>query len=148
MTIWRTILMNPANHSTGEIQTTTSQTNADSTDCPVSIEKLIDAMQMCGWYNGLRPHIMWLIDYIKTHIENHKGYIQVMRPDRLNYDYGDFIEGSYAWMLCVCMFGDYGTSPRYGWIEKPEEAIKFLESILPDPDDDENEEDINGQEQN
>lgn len=34
------------------------------------------------------------------------------------------------WILLVSMFGEYGTSPRSGWIERPKEAAQFLKDVL------------------
>lgn len=33
------------------------------------------------------------------------------------------------WMMLVIMFGDWGTSPRYGWIEKIHEFRNFVQQI-------------------
>lgn len=33
------------------------------------------------------------------------------------------------WQLLVLMFGDYGTSPRYGWIDDTKGAIAYLEEL-------------------
>jgi len=94
----------------------------------MTLERLIEAMKDCGWYNGLRPQLEELI----AHIESNSSNRYVECPDNINFDDADIMPASYAWMLCVLMFGNYGTSPRYGWIEHPNEAISFLKSILPD----------------
>lgn len=36
------------------------------------------------------------------------------------------------WTMFVLMYGDYGTSPRGGWIEKSEESLKFFEGLYND----------------
>lgn len=33
------------------------------------------------------------------------------------------------WQLIVCMYGDYGTSPRSGWITNLSGALRFLEEL-------------------
>ena len=33
------------------------------------------------------------------------------------------------WQLLVLMFGDYGTSPRYGWIDDTRGAIAYLKEL-------------------
>lgn len=33
---------------------------------------------------------------------------------------------SFLWMCLVQMFGDYGTSPRYGWVNRPDDACEWL----------------------
>ena len=37
------------------------------------------------------------------------------------------------WQMLVEMFGDCGTSPRFGWIEKRKECAEFLREILNAP---------------
>ena len=37
-----------------------------------------------------------------------------------------------VWSMFVLMFGSYGTSPRYGWIEKVAEFKTFLQKIYND----------------
>lgn len=99
-------------------------------------EKLIKGMTMCGDYNGLHDDIQFLIDHIEKNTrEPISGYKQTMPPDTIKWVTIKNMEMKYVWMLCVCMFGGYGTSPRCGWIEQQDEAIEFLKSILPRPDD-------------
>jgi hypothetical protein len=40
------------------------------------------------------------------------------------------------WMLLVGMFGDWGTSIRGGWIERHDECIAFIKSIMPEDEED------------
>lgn len=44
-----------------------------------------------------------------------------------DYDFGGL---QVIWMMCVCMFGDYGTSPRWGWIKDWQGCRTFLEKNL------------------
>ena len=44
------------------------------------------------------------------------------------------------WMFLVTLFGDYGTSPRYGWIEKMAECKSFLDDIIKELEEEEVEE--------
>ena len=37
---------------------------------------------------------------------------------------------SVIWQMLVEMFGDCGTSPRFGWIEKRKECAEFLREIM------------------
>lgn len=97
------------------------------------------AMRACGWYNGLRDDILMLTEHaigsINTTVDIQRQMIAA--PAWVNYDMPDHVESSYLWMLSVMMFGDYGTSPRYGWVEKPIQMLDFITRILPDPDDEE-----------
>lgn len=36
------------------------------------------------------------------------------------------------WSMFVLMFGDYGTSPRFGWIKKTDESIQFFTDLYND----------------
>lgn len=40
-----------------------------------------------------------------------------------------------VWVLCVNLFGDYGTSPRFGWIEDIDGFRRFIEIITYTPED-------------
>ena len=33
------------------------------------------------------------------------------------------------WMICVCLFGDWGTSPRFAWIEDIESFKTFIDLV-------------------
>lgn len=86
-------------------------------------ELILDALDSVVWYNGIYEEITRLIEYIKS--ERGKDYITC--PHEI-LDKSDAFTKT-AWFLLVCMYGDYGTSPRSGWVEKPNEAIQFLERI-------------------
>ena len=76
-------------------------------------------------YNGLTPVVRsWAELNPEEHVLSADyTYRQIACPD--NYgatdeDYKDKETKSQlqlVWMMAVLMFGDYGTSPRYGWIE-------------------------------
>lgn len=102
-----------------------------------SYDSVCAAMRACGWYNGLRDDILMLTEHVIANIRVDTKDQMVVCPDWVNYDKTDHIEASYLWMLSVMMFGDYGTSPRYGWVEKPIQMLDFITRILPDPDDEE-----------
>ena len=40
------------------------------------------------------------------------------------------IDECFMWSILVCMFGDYGTSPRSGWIVNVKECIEFIDKNL------------------
>lgn len=96
---------------------------------------------MGGDYVNLERAIKYLVDYngyseivqsLLRHIYKFSKNEFITSPDWLKY--GNEIETVEAimWFLLVCMFGEYGTSPRFGWIEKRNEAIAFLNSLLQD----------------
>ena len=71
---------------------------------------MLDALDSVTWYNVLAEYVFkWIfIEPDKT------GHIHA------NYS-GECIEDECQlqtlWMIAVCLFGEYGTSPRGGWIE-------------------------------
>ena len=93
-------------------------------------EKLIDALDSVTWYNGLAEAVLeWKKD----------GYLTQYEDYSLSWDWDKFIsydietrsQLQVIWMICVCLFGEYGTSPRFGWIDlKNKEAFhKFIDDI-------------------
>ena len=39
---------------------------------------------------------------------------------------------NFVWGMLVLMFGDYGTSPRSGWLNVSKDLIDFLKDVLED----------------
>ena len=88
-----------------------------------------EALNSIVWYNGIYEVLIPL----RKELEAFEGR---------SYSYPDF-EKMYNltqhecgqvqifWMLLVLRFGNYGTSPRYGWLEMEhkEEIIKFLTDL-------------------
>ena len=88
------------------------------------MERLSECVETILWYNHLE-------DYVAKWAElepESNGYIIAPRDycmdeaDRYSQDWGQL---QAIWMMCIRLFGDYGTSPRYGWIEKVEEFRRF-----------------------
>ena len=82
---------------------------------------LICALDSLVWYGCHYDDIKQLIEHIKSS----KGYS--VCPDFTPKQYDNLVTD--VWAMLVCMFGDYGTSPFSGWIERKLDAITFLESI-------------------
>lgn len=80
----------------------------------------------------------WLIEFIKElknfNINNNYSTKDLEDfNDRVfgNIYYFDYRERhTVIWQILVMMFGDYGTSPRYGWIQKTKECADFLQMIV------------------
>lgn len=99
-------------------------------------EGLIDALRSIVSYNCLAPRLQ----AIKKWPDNHPTYpdiICLFRDDSTTDD--DQFE--VFWMILVCMFGDWGTSPRWAWIDDVDGAYKFIDLLcdtsVEDDDDDE-----------
>lgn len=90
-------------------------------------EDLINALDSVTWYNGLAEEIVHWKD---------PGYFDES-ADYLNWNWDRFNDFSLEmreqieiiWTICVILFGDYGTSPRSGWIEKKEAFYEFVDEI-------------------
>ena len=111
--------------------------------------ELLDALHSWFWYNGLleqdgdkwvdfenisRPKydenclILKLITILRED-ETESLEIKDLR-EKCNIDMYYDEELNVLWLLLVEMFGEYGTSPRSGWIEKRKECADFLETIV------------------
>lgn len=85
----------------------------------ISKNDLIGALQSVVWYNGLECDLIKWLD-----IEPINGEILF---DRIHAETsGDWEEIMVIWMICVVLFGEYGTSPRTGWIEKVDDFKEFI----------------------
>ena len=89
-------------------------------------ENLIDVLDSIVMYNGLyKP----LLEIKKMILENHEfKYNHLLRPKGEDFKDNQF---EIFWMMLVLQFGDYGTSPRSGWLEmdNKDEIISFIDSI-------------------
>ena len=89
------------------------------------------------WYNGFEEHVDAMIEYIndngvdirgdgrRLQVEFPRGKSACVTVDDVVHDNPNSI----LWMVLVDMFGDYGTSPRYGWIEQPHECVEYLKEL-------------------
>lgn len=90
----------------------------------LTAEPLIDAIDSIVWYNGLYEDVIaWKNAPLTQHGQLSPPYFEqdISYTDR----YGQL---QAIWMISVCLFGDYGTSPRTGWIE-PDNIQNFYEFI-------------------
>ena len=100
-------------------------------DETMSYEELIDAMKNVVFYNGYEEDLKNISDYIKYY--DRDEYYSFAYPKGIlkRYNIDEF--PNIVWSLIVLMFGDYGSSPRFGWIdvENKDKALAFLNSIIP-----------------
>ena len=78
------------------------------------VEKLIGALDSVIWYNCYGEKVLGWIKYGDDIVNNSKSNVIICPFDDIKNDMGLTI----IWMIIVDTFGDYGTSPRVGWIEK------------------------------
>ena len=90
-------------------------------------EELIDAMACIVCYNSYEDVLKDISDYIKYY--NKDKFASFPKKILKTYKVDEF--PNIVWALMVIMFGDYGTSPRFGWIdiENKDKALAFLNSI-------------------
>lgn len=102
---------------------------------------LLGALPIIVFYNGLGEQLKIARDYLiaqKKKIEDREYSVSTTRPDKLcGFDSKgnsteEFSQFEIFWMLLVLIFGNYGTSPRYGWInhEQIDDAILFINWLL------------------
>ena len=112
-------------------------------------EKMLDALRSVFWYEGLLTkdnsgnysNTCWLVKFIDDLEKNTNTKYQNMYTvedlEAFNKN-NDFDEDEFdqrerhtvIWQMLVEMFGDCGTSPRFGWIEKRKECAEFLREIM------------------
>lgn len=92
-------------------------------------KNIIDVLDSIVWYNGIGDILLKL----KEDIINSEGEIYSKLKDDLKYKYDEFSNDQFEifWMMLVLMYGDYGTSPRSGWLnmENKNEIISFIDQI-------------------
>lgn len=88
---------------------------------------LISALDGVVWYNGMGEVITkWKVPgvlsnkYDLPHWEE-PGYDGRCRDETMQLQV--------IWMICIMLFGNYGTSPRSGWIENVEGFNAFIDAI-------------------
>lgn len=88
-------------------------------------KNIIDVLDSIVWYNGIGDILLKL----KEDITNSEGETY----SKLKYKYDEFSNNQFEifWMMLVLMYGDYGTSPRSGWLnmENKNEIISFIDQI-------------------
>ena len=115
-------------------------------------EKMLDALRSVFWYEGLLTEDdsgnystnCWLVKFIDDLERNASTKYQNMYTvedleafnKNNDFDEDEFDQRerhSVIWQMLVEMFGDCGTSPRFGWIEKRKECAEFLREIMNAP---------------
>lgn len=87
---------------------------------------LVDAL----WYNVGADAIKKIVDRLKESMQDDSSHY--LSTDDVNKQWYHDKELNTYWTMFVLMYGEYGTSPRSGWIEKTEESLKFFEGLYSD----------------
>ena len=86
---------------------------------------LVDAL----WYNVGAEAIKTILDRLNELSLETSHYVST--EDVNKQWYWDKELNTY-WTMFVLMYGDYGTSPRSGWIEKTVESLEFFGGLYND----------------
>lgn len=81
-----------------------------------------DPMIGIVWYNGLDDIVIKWKDYKKEDDVPYYAYEPGLND-------GNYRQLEMVWMYLVLCFGDYGTSPRSGWIEDFDGYKKWFEEL-------------------
>ena len=104
----------------------------------MNYEQLIDTLDSITWYNGLYEPLLRLK---KDLLDSNDNGNYMKWNDKLEPKYEYFSDNQFEifWMMLVLMFGDYGTSPRSGWLclDKKEKIIEFIDKITKTSQEDE-----------
>ncbi len=85
---------------------------------------LVDAL----WYNVGAEAIKKIVDTFNAYDSCEHSF----GTEDIDKDWYWDKELNTYWTMFVLMYGEYGTSPRSGWIEKTEESVKFFEGLYND----------------
>lgn len=93
-------------------------------------EKLINILDSITWYNGLNEPLWKLKKELYYCDDNEKIF---SFDESLKNKYTDEYDNQFEifWMILVLLYGDYGTSPRSGWLyaNNKDKIIKFINRI-------------------
>lgn len=96
----------------------------------MKLEDLIDALDGITWYNGI---YVPLSDLREDLINKRTNDNYLLTNKNLKYKHKSFDDDQFQvfWMMLVLLYGDYGTSPRSGWLkmENKEKIIEFINKI-------------------
>ena len=89
----------------------------------INMYNLLDSIT---WYNGIYEPLLKLKEKISVYDED--KFVHVLRPEEDIFKDEQF---EIFWMMLVLQFGDYGTSPRTGWLEMDNKTkiICFIDKI-------------------
>lgn len=88
-------------------------------------DRLLWALRYAAYYNGIDDILK---EWLKLEPNDNKIITETYYndPDLSEHEKGEI---QIFWMICVLMFGDYGISPRLGWIEDVDGFRQFIKEI-------------------
>lgn len=94
----------------------------------IKYNNIVDSIKSIVWYNGHDGEIKKMIKELKNDDFSARNYWWT-GPTECTH----LVETHFIAMMIVLMFGEYGTSPRSGWIHDEQgrkDAISFLEELI------------------
>ena len=91
--------------------------------------KLLEALQAIVSYQGIESELQ---SWKKLEPNEYGGIFPTYLEKWRHEDIESIEVGAQLqifWMICVCLFGDWGTSPRFGWIEDRESFKTFIDLV-------------------
>lgn len=88
-------------------------------------DKYLSTIDSIVWYDGLGEIIL---GWKKLTPDEFTNYIKPDYRDK-GYDEETVVSLELIWMMAVLMYGDYGTSPRSGWIKDISGFHRFIDKI-------------------
>ena len=102
----------------------------------VTKEEIIEAIASIVQYNGLdAPLKVWRRELDRQREGSFSLHDLELNNDLslvngINLEIYDIAQEHFIYMLLVLLYGNYGTSPRFGWIDDTEGAAAFLDDLL------------------
>lgn len=95
-----------------------------------NVDAILKALNVACWINSYDDVILGLIEHISSadrdsaHIEAPFDLLTIEGTDERQ------TIRKVLWEMLVIMFGKYGTSPKYGWIENQISSLAFLKRLI------------------
>lgn len=93
----------------------------------ITVQDMIRALDAITWYNGLAEIIAPWIE--SNGLIESNGWLSVDYEWLMTFDVETQAQLEVIWMICCVLFGDYGTSPRSGWIVNVPSFREFIKAI-------------------
>lgn len=89
------------------------------------------ALDSVTWYNGLAKYVLqWKQDTLAVSESEYKNFsVDCTTYGAEEPNDREFYQLQVLWMIAVDKFGDYGTSPRVGWIESISLFVLWCDEI-------------------
>ena len=92
----------------------------------------VEALGAIASYNGWQDVLYAMKDYIQIEAQQpHNTYWGVQFPEDILRKYDPDMYPRVIWSIMVMMYGDYGTSPRFGWINgsSAHDALRWITEL-------------------